>query len=244
VSTGRGTLIPAISLFTGAGGMDYGFSQEGFDVRVAVELDPVACATLRENWPTLKGRLLSEPLEAIPTERLLDVAGLGVGEVGLVFGGPPCQPFCVAGPRLGMKDPRAGAVEQFCRVVREAQPLTFCLENVPGALDHGLVDLVCGAVNEGSMQYEIAVEVLNAAEYGVPQLRRRLFIVGWRGPGEFYFPAPTHQVSTAPVRLRKKPSVGVGVALQGLPDPEPPLEIAQRVAATIPARNRKWYGKS
>src|SRR5687767_9734436 len=97
----RRAKIPAISLFTGCGGMDLGFDREGFDIRVAVEADRAACATLRRNWPALNKRIIEDRLENIPTAQLLHVAGLKKGEVGIVFGGPPCQSWCNAGNRKG-----------------------------------------------------------------------------------------------------------------------------------------------
>src|SRR5688572_19839629 len=90
----RGGALPAISLFTGAGGLDLGFTRHAFEVRVAVEVDAAACATLRRNWPELGDRLIEQPLENVPTARLLHVAGLEVGEAAIVWGGPPCQPYC------------------------------------------------------------------------------------------------------------------------------------------------------
>src|SRR5690606_32737818 len=106
------------------------------------------------------------------------------------------------------------------------------------------LSVIAAEVNRGlSETYELTAEVLDAAEYGVPQRRRRVFIVGWRGPGEFYFPPATHQVPEAPRRPWKKPARTVGDALKGLPAPDPPSAQAISVARTIPERNAKWYGK-
>lgn len=243
----RRSQIPAISLFTGAGGMDLGFTRAGFEVRVAVEVDPAACETLERNFGVLHGRLIKRPLEEVTTAELLEVAGLELREAGIVFGGPPCQSWCIAGNRLGLHDPRGRSLLEFLRVVREAQPSTFCLENVPGLLNHSHfegLNLIREELNQGTGEpYEVASDVLDAAVYGVPQHRRRVFIVGWRGPGEFYFPAATHHIAGAPARGRRRSAVTVGEALRGLPLPSPPSEIAQRVATTIPSRNERWYGK-
>jgi DNA (cytosine-5)-methyltransferase 1 len=241
-------LIPAISLFSGAGGMDLGFIREGFDVRVAVELDPAACDTLRRNFRHLRGeRLICRRLEDISTEEILGVANLEPSEAGIVFGGPPCQSFCVAGNRRGLRDPRGRSLLEFLRVVREARPSTFCIENVPGLLSHSefeALSLIGVEVNRGlQLQYSVRANVLNSAEYGVPQYRRRVFLVGWRGPGEFYFPAATHQVNRAPQRATKRPATTVGKAFEGLPDATPPSDFAHRIAATIPLRNQRWYSK-
>jgi DNA (cytosine-5)-methyltransferase 1 len=227
--------------------MDIGFLREGFDVRVAVELDPAACATLRTNFPQLRDRIIQKPLEEIATEEILDVAQLQVGEAGCVFGGPPCQSWSIAGNRLGMHDPRGEGLAEFLRVVREAKPLTFCIENVPGLLNHShfkrLQLLQSELSNAGTSEYEITAAVINSAEFGVPQVRKRAFIVGWRGPGEFCFPAATHQLTSTPNRAWRKPAVTVGQALRGLPQAEAPSPIALSVAKSIPLRNKRWYGR-
>jgi DNA (cytosine-5)-methyltransferase 1 len=225
--------------------MDLGFMREGFDVRCAVEVDASAIETLQKNFPKLRGRLICRPIEAVTTREILKVAGLKKGEASIVFGGSPCQSFCIAGNRLGLLDPRGRALLEFLRVVREAQPKAFCLENVPGLLNHNefeALELIREAINRGGgAEYRIEAEILNAAEYGVPQVRKRVFIVGWRVAGDFVFPAPTHSVGNYLARPWKRNAVGVGAALMGLPAPEAPSAQARRVAATIPARNRKWY---
>jgi DNA (cytosine-5)-methyltransferase 1 len=239
--------IPAISLFTGAGGLDLGFALEGFDIRVAVETDPSACDTLKKNWRGIAGRLIQRPLEAIPTRELLRIAALRPGEAGVVFGGPPCQSWCVAGNRLGLADERGRSIIEFCRVVREARPQAFCLENVPGLLSIRSVkvlQLIDKEIN-GSRRstYSISAQVLNAAEYGVPQVRKRVFIVGSLTCGEFYFPTATHQLVTGPQRAERKRAICVASALRGLPPPDKPSAQAHRVAATIGARNERWYAR-
>lgn len=227
--------------------MDLGFARAGFDIRIAVEIDPSCCETLTHNWPELESRIIQEPLEEVSTRRILRRAGLKVGEAGIVFGGSPCQSWCLAGNRLGLRDPRGQSLLDFCRVVREAQPATFCLENVPGLLNHSeteVLSLILEEVNRGRRKkYSVSVDILNAAEFGVPQLRRRAFIVGWHGSGEFYFPAPSHGVDGVRYRSNLAPAITVGRALAGMPEPSPPSAIAHRVAKTIPNRNRKWYKK-
>lgn len=240
--------IPAISLFSGSGGMDLGFLKEGFDIRVAVEVDPAACETLRKNFRHLRGaRLICRPIEEVSTRQILRAAGLEPGEAGIVFGGPPCQSFCVAGNRLGLRDPRGRSLLEFLRVVREARPAVFCIENVPGLLNHSEFEglaLIRDEVNRGLEQhYEITSSIMDAAEHGVPQRRRRVFVIGWQGPGEFYFPGATHQIMGAPQRIWKRPALTVRQALRGLPEPSAPSEQAHRIAATIPLRNRRWYAK-
>ncbi|HSW31799.1 MAG TPA: DNA cytosine methyltransferase [Longimicrobiales bacterium] len=243
--TAKGPCIPTISLFSGAGGLDLGFRSAGFDVRVAVESDPSACATLAANNPHLNGRIFSRALEEVSTRELLESLALADGEeLGAVIGGPPCQPFCHAGPRLGLDDPRSRSLFEFCRVVREALPRVFVMENVPGLLhDTDIPNLISAELDPVATKYELSWDVLEASEFGAPQRRQRLFFVGWREAGSFRFPAPTHSAPDGPFARSAKPASTVREAFKGLPRPSTPSKLAKRVAQTIPARNEKWYGK-
>ena len=240
--------IPTISLFSGAGGLDLGFQQAGFDIRVAVESDPSACRTLAANNPHLDGRIVFRPLEEVSTDELLELAALEPGEdLGAIIGGPPCQPFCRAGPALGLRDPRSSSLFEFCRVVREAQPRVFVMENIPGLLRDPIIPTLFRAAlapnGDLGSTYDFTWDVLDAAEYGVPQRRKRLFFVGWRGEGSFSFPAPTHSPPGGPFERSTRPAATVGEVLAGLPLPIPPSQRAKQVAETIPERNATWYGK-
>jgi len=244
--TSKDATISTISLFSGAGGLDLGFRQAGFDVRVAVESDPSACATLAANNPHLNGAIVSRPLEEVSTEELLGLAGLGPEEeLGAVIGGPPCQPFCLAGPRLGLADPRSQTLFEFCRVVREARPKVFVMENVPGLLRDPIIpDLLRAELETEDVSYDFVWDLLQADEFGAAQRRKRLFFVGWRTNGTFRFPAPTHSPPGGAFAGSARPALTVGDAFAGLPKPDPPSDFAKRVAETIPARNEKWYGKT
>jgi DNA (cytosine-5)-methyltransferase 1 len=198
-----------ISLFTGVGGLDFGFEAAGFETSVAVELDRACCAALRANrdWPVIE-----DDIHAVSTERMLQVAGLKAGEADVLIGGPPCQPFSKSGywatgdaKRLG--DERADTLSAYLRVLKEAQPKAFLLENVYGLAyrgkDEGLARIMSGIeeINRRTgSRYKPTWKVLNAAAYGVPQLRERVFIIGSRDGKEFAFPEPTHaeRGSTAP----------------------------------------------
>ncbi len=192
----------AISLFTGAGGLDLGFEAAGFDTAVAVEIDPEAVTTLRANraWP-----VLDRDIHTIESAELLERASLGEGEADVLIGGPPCQPFSKAGywahgDTLRLDDPRAGTIAAYLRVLRDTLPRAFLLENVPGLAYHGksegleLIRRSIDTINrERGTHYSLSVERLNAADHGVPQLRERVFVVGSREGDVFRFPAPTHQ---------------------------------------------------
>jgi DNA (cytosine-5)-methyltransferase 1 len=190
-----------ISLYTGAGGLDLGFEAAGFETAVAVEIDPEAVTTLRYNrsWP-----VLDRDIHTISSKELLETAGLGVGEADALIGGPPCQPFSksgywASGDTLRLDDPRAGTLGAYLRVLRDTLPKTFLLENVPGLAyqkkSEGL-DLIAKMVRkinrDCGMSYTLATAKLNAADFGVPQMRERVFVIGARDGQEYSFPAPTH----------------------------------------------------
>jgi DNA (cytosine-5)-methyltransferase 1 len=204
----------AISLFTGAGGLDYGFEAAGFTTSVALELDLRCVETLRQNraWP-----VIAEDLARVPTPRLLAVAGLEVGEADVLIGGPPCQPFSksgfwVTGTAGRLDDPRSSTLDGYLRVLAEARPRAFLIENVEGlgfrGKDEGL-RLITARLDEINAQhgthYTASVAVLNAADYGVPQFRRRMFIIGARSGARFKFPAPSHIASEAGDRTDNRP---------------------------------------
>ena len=194
--------LSAISLYTGVGGLDFGFEAAGFRTAVAVELDPVACRTLRLNRPDWN--VIERDIHAVSSEEILDTAKLGVGEADILIGGPPCQPFSkssywVNGDALRLEDPRADTLTAYLRVLHDTKPKTFLLENVYGLAykrkDEGLKYLLEGIawINEhAGTNYHVDWRMLNAAHYGVPQLRERVFLIGSRDGGRFRFPLPTH----------------------------------------------------
>ncbi|SEP22584.1 DNA (cytosine-5)-methyltransferase 1 [Methylobacterium sp. UNC300MFChir4.1] len=191
----------AISLFSGAGGLDLGFEAAGFRTVVALELDARCVETLRANrpWPVIE-----RDIAKVTTKELLRTGGLKPGQADVLIGGPPCQPFSKAGfwatgQARRLDDPRASTLDHYLRVLAEAQPRAFLLENVEGlgfrGKDEGLrlIRDALSTINAATgSRYSASVAVLNAADYGVPQLRRRLFIVGAREGSQFRFPSPTH----------------------------------------------------
>lgn len=193
--------LKVISLFTGAGGLDLGFEAAGFDTAVAVEMDARCVETLRANrsWPVIE-----RDVGKVPTDELLETGGLEVGEADILIGGPPCQPFSksgfwATGDARRLEDPRATTIDHYLRILGETRPRAFLLENVEGlgfrGKDEGLARIseAVAAINElHGTSYQPAVAVLNAADYGVPQLRRRLFVVAARDGASFRFPEATH----------------------------------------------------
>jgi len=188
-----------ISLYTGAGGLDWGLEAAGFRTSVCIELDAQCVQTLRHNrdWP-----VIDRDITTVPTEEMLEAAGLRPGQVDLVAGGPPCQPFSKSaywssGDTKRLDDPRANTLGEYMRVVEDSLPRAFLLENVQGLAykgkDEGFLYLQqrIEEINKRKgVNYSFEARVLNAADFGVPQIRERIFIIGSREGTRFQFPAP------------------------------------------------------
>ncbi len=180
--------LTAISLFSGAGGMDLGMMQAGWEVRVMVDNDPNCCETLALNFVRTsryrKGHrspvILCKDLTKVTTAELLYAAQLKVGEAGVVTGGWPCQGFSISGKRR-VNDARNKLYRVCVRVVREALPRFFIFENVPGIISMAsgrIIDRICREL--ACCGYSVQWQKLNAADYGVPQNRIRVFFIGER----------------------------------------------------------------
>lgn len=166
----------AISLFSGAGGMDVGFARAGFRTSLACELDKDACETFNSNLHLVGHR----GNRIVPTSVLdLDLNALPEG-VDVVFGGPPCQGFSVAG-KMDPNDERSKLIESFFDVVDAADPKGFVCENVKNlAVSGRWADVRDRIMARARKRYRIALLVLNATDFGVPQIRERMFLVGLR----------------------------------------------------------------
>jgi DNA (cytosine-5)-methyltransferase 1 len=211
--------LTVVSLFTGAYGLDLGFELAGFKVTVALDISEDSYANLRANRPKIS--FLLGDIKRFKTEDILKEAGLKPGEIDVLTGGPPCQPFSPAGKRQSLNDPRAAPLMEFIRVIREARPKVFVMEEVPGILsarirhvpikERGKRPLAPEEVPGSAWRvvldelsktgYIIKWRVLNAADYATPQERERVIVVGVRPDLRMglTFPAPTH--SRRPVGL-------------------------------------------
>lgn len=185
----------AIDLFSGCGGLSLGLTRAGFRVLTAVDVWDTALKSYQRNLPH---RTICADVSQFGDELLRSHQVKVPEELDLVAGGPPCQGFSIQ--RIGADhDPRNSLVLQFARVVLELRPKAFLMENVTGLLGKRgkeVADAFRKTLTRGG--YEITSTIINAADYGLPQLRRRVFIVGWRSPinGAFRFPLPTHDPST------------------------------------------------
>jgi DNA (cytosine-5)-methyltransferase 1 len=183
----------AIDLFAGAGGASAGLAAAGADLRLAAEIDPEYASTHRANLPA---EVLVGDLRTVESEKISRAADIAPGELSLLFAGPPCQGFSIIGSRV-VWDERNNLYREVLRTAQDLRPRCVVIENVPG-----LVTLGGGAylrsILEGLSEigYTAACAELLAAQYGAPQMRWRLVIIGWRKdlgiPAGFGFPAPTH----------------------------------------------------
>ncbi|SOD91684.1 DNA cytosine methyltransferase [Spirosoma fluviale] len=199
--------FPVISLFSGAGGLDIGLENSGFQTAACIEYDIDCRETLKFNRPEWKVFEEKEKLENgkvstrvpgdvrdISVDELLDFVGLVKGEVSLVVGGAPCQPFSNIGKKLGKNDERNGDLFlEFVRMVKGIQPEAFIFENVVGITQNKHSDVIAYMVDKlQGLGYGISHTILNAANYGVPQRRERFFLIGIKGVDKPAFPFPTH----------------------------------------------------
>ena len=174
------TLPIAVDLFAGAGGMTLGFEQAGFDILASVEIDPIHCAIHKFNFPFWT--VICKSVEETTGKEIRNSSQIANQEIDVVFGGPPCQGFSLMGKR-SFDDPRNSLVFHFIRLVVELQPKFFVLENVKGMTVGKHQEFIAEIINqftESGYQVDANYQVLNAANYGVPQNRERLFLLGSR----------------------------------------------------------------
>ena len=201
------------SFFSGAGGLDIGFHATGFDIVFANDVEPLFCNTLESN----KGTCFSEHMQVSCKDiRLIDLDELPK-DIDLVIGGPPCQTFSASGRRAGgaagRLDKRGNLFEAYCRLISGIKPRAFLFENVRGILATNRGEDWRAVVEAFScIGYKVSHRILDACDYGVPQQRERLFLVGHQLDQEFWFPEPTH----GPDSETKQPHVTPRVAFEGI----------------------------
>ena len=219
----------AVSLFSGAGGMDIGVQQAGFHVLADVEFDEHCCSTLRANSENRENRpvIIEADIRTIQPAEILAKSHLTVGEIDLLFGGPPCQSFSLAGKQLGLNDDRGPLLFEIIRFAEFLRPKVVLLEQVKGLLSSKGPEGRRGEIFETFLErleqigYTPKWRVVLAADYGVAQLRERLFVVATRGRNGFAFPEKTHAPAEECSGLfQYEQYVGVGRVLAGLEEPE------------------------
>lgn len=216
-----------ISLFSGAGGLDLGFEAAGWECLFASDLDPCAVDTLKKN----QGKMVSgEPVLAnaaieradvadLTGEEILKKVGRAKGEVPLLVGGPPCQSWSSAGKQLGFEDHRGQLFKDYVRIASEVGVKWIVFENVRGLLTARGPDGLPGSALEHIRKtlfkagFQTEVELCNAADFGVPQRRVRLILIGYRTGCKPEFPLPTHSKSVDLTNFGLKPWVSLGQCL-------------------------------
>ena len=227
-----------ISLFSGAMGLDLGLEAAGLDVVVALECNPYPVATIGRNRPSLP--LIDKPIENVSSDKILEAAQLTSGEAFAVVGGPSCQVFSTAGRRKSLGDPRSTMFKHFVRVIRDTRPEFFVMENVRGLLSAAVRHRPLKRRGPGyprlaedeqlgsafrvvadtlrALGYYCVFDVLNAADYGVPQTRQRLVIIGSRDGRKVRMPKPTHHAEGTRGLLKWRT---LGEVLDGLDEGDP-----------------------
>lgn len=252
----------AISLFSGAGGLDLGIEAAGFITRLCTDIDDHSCQTLllnKERQANNPHHFLSEAtikqanIKEYTTKQILEDAGLKCGEVDLVYGGPPCQAFSVFGKRQGINDPRGTLVWDYIRVIREVKPTAFIFENVAGLLTIDGGEIFKTLLKElasdenGTQQYTTSYALYNTAAYGIPQYRQRVIIYGYRGNRTIPIPSPTHYIRPDEPVDGLLPPVTVKQAFKGLPlkpTPTIPNHIGRAHGSAVIERYRNLaYGE-
>jgi DNA (cytosine-5)-methyltransferase 1 len=211
-----------VDLFAGAGGLSLGFEQAGFDVVAAVELDPVHAAVHKFNFPDCA--VLPRSAAEVSGASIREAAGIGERPVDVVFGGAPCQGFSLIGHR-SLDDPRNSLVSEFVRIVSELEASYFVFENVKGLTigrQKQFLEEVIRTFSAAGYRILTPWRVLNATNYGVPQDRERLFLIGARGSR----PLPKYPEQLTQAAGHRQPTLGVPTgpscrdALHDLPDAE------------------------
>lgn len=186
-----------IDLFAGAGGLSLGFEQAGFDIAAAVEIDPIHCATHEFNFPNCT--TICASVVNLTGDEIRRRAKLGATDIDVVFGGAPCQGFSMIGKRV-LDDPRNQLVFHYVRLISELRPKYCVFENVKGLTlgEHTkFLDELIKALTKAGYEVTMPYRVLNAADYGVPQDRRRLFLIGTRtGLAQPGYPEPQKKRTT------------------------------------------------
>jgi DNA (cytosine-5)-methyltransferase 1 len=215
----------AIDIFAGAGGLSIGLHMSGWNVEAAIEWDRDAASTYQRNFPGTH----------VICSDIRDVDLKQFQNIDLLAGGPPCQPFSVAGNQQAAEDSR-DMLPQFVRVVKEVRPRAFLLENVKGLVSAQNLPYAQKIFQELiSLGYSVHWKVLNSASYGVPQQRERVVCVGLPHGMLFKFPQPTHGPGTA------LPYVTVRQALLNVPVDEPNRAIISYAKKPI-LRPSPWAG--
>lgn len=215
---GKSHDLTAISLFSGGGGLDVGFHQAGYKTVACIEFDVNACATLTHNKKRYfpDAEIINDDVDAVCLDQLMARHCLQPGQLDLLYGGPPCQTFSQIGKKGSLTDQRGRLLFSMVNYAKKLQPKAVIIENVKALRSASCLDGKPGGVLQQlisaleELGYSVSTKVINSADFGVAQLRQRLFVVAVKGSEPFTFPAPSNDPENY---------VTVGEVLKGLSAP-------------------------
>ncbi len=207
-----------IDLFAGVGGLSYGFAHDSdFEIIAANEILTPMAQAYSCNHPTVK--MYNKDIKDFSLDDLSRDLGIKQGDIDIIVGGPPCQAYSTVGKRL-IDDPRGKLFQEYYRILKELKPKIFVFENVKGILSIQGGELIKTIISLfESIGYHLQMRLLNAADFGAPQIRERVILVGTLDKQPFKYPAPTHYNPElgVPEDTSLKPYVTLGEALGDLP---------------------------
>lgn len=183
--------LKVIDLFSGVGGLSYGFAHDdNFEILAANEILPNMAKAYSLNHPNAK--VYAEDIKDFSAQKVENDLNIKAGEIDIIVGGPPCQAYSTVGKRL-IDDPRGKLFQEYCRVLKEFNPKLFLFENVKGLLSMQGGELLKTIISLfESLGYKVQYKLLNAADYGAPQIRERVVIIGSKLKTDFHYPDHTH----------------------------------------------------
>jgi len=208
--------IKVLDLFSGVGGLSYGFAHDkAFEIVASNEILADMAKAYSLNHPTVK--IYNCDIKDFGLKNLSEDLGIKKGDIDLIIGGPPCQAFSTVGKRL-IDDPRGQLFQEYYRVLKELNPKLFLFENVKGLLSMQKGELLKTILSLfESLGYRVKYEVLNSADYGVPQIRERVIIIGTKLDNNFIYPQKTHSNSKDIFSQNLKPYLTLSQAISDLP---------------------------
>ena len=225
--------MKVVSLFSGAGGFDLGFIQAGHDVIWATDFNKDCAETYQHN---IGNHFVLDDIRNIKTNQIPDCE--------IVIGGFPCQGFSQANMKKDINDERNTLYREFVRVVKDKKPNYFVAENVRGLLSIDKGDAIKTIVGDfENIGYKVNYQLFNAANFGVPQNRFRVIIIGIRNDiftGIFPFPQATH--SAKPSLLEPNKLVTIGEALQSIPEPDEEHNLLNHIYSKYKVTDRNFIG--
>jgi len=211
--------LKVIDLFCGVGGLSFGFAHDdNFEIVAANDILPNMTKAYSLNHPTVK--VYDEDIKNFSAKKIGSDLNIKANEIDIIVGGPPCQAYSTVGKRL-IDDPRGKLFQEYYRVLKEFNPKLFLFENVKGLLsiqDGELLETIISLFK--SLGYKVQYKLLNAADFGAPQLRERVIIIGSKLKNNFNYPKMTHYNPEEPLDLLKndlKPYLTLEEAISDLP---------------------------